>query len=288
MSSILRLRLRRSSIVKREAMRQPHEHVGSHQDSQHGLRLRSAVPGRMRWEVEALRDRPRKAAAVERTLQQMAGILSAQVTPLTGRLLVRYDIGLSAQEIAAMVHAALQAPRPTHEVCEILPNETPSQRHRKTSICRAHVDPKGDHLASAGVPVWGHWYRPLRAYITLTHRVPVQLQGLVLVLLLALAVAQSWLVAVVVLVLSLIVTPMATAGLLTVRFTPLLVYWMGFAAWSAWLGLWLAAQSIWLPTAFIATTSVALHLGVRWLVAKMGGVPRLLAYGQHRLSDLQL
>jgi Heavy metal associated domain 2/ABC 3 transport family len=268
-------------------MRQPHENVGSHQDSQHGLRLRSAVPGRMRWAAEALRDHPRKAAEVERTLQQMAGIISAQVTPLTGRLLVGYDTRLSAQEIAAMVHAALQAPQPTHEAREILPNEAPSQRHRKTSICRAHVDPKGDHLASAGVPVWGHRYRPLRAYITLTHRVPVQLQGLVLVLLLALAVAQSWLVAVVLLVLSLIVTPMATAGLLTVRFTPLLVYWMGFAAWSAWLGLWLAAQSLWLPTAFIATSSMALHLGVRWLVAKMGGVPRMRAYGQRRRSHLQ-
>jgi Heavy metal associated domain 2/ABC 3 transport family len=266
-------------------MRQPHEHVGSHQDSQPGLRLRSAVPGRMRWAAEALRDRPRKAAAVERTLQQMAGILSAQVTPLTGRLLVRYDIGLSAQEIAAMVHAALQAPQPTHEAREILPNATPSQHNGKLFLCGVHVDRQGDHLASAGIPGWGHWYRPLRIYITLTHGVPWRLQGLVFVLLLALAMAQSWLVAVVLVVLSLIVIPMATAGLLTARFTPLLVYWMGFAAWSAWLGLWLAAQSIWLPTAFIATTSVALHLGVRWLVAKMGGVPRLLTYGQHRLSD---
>lgn|SRR5882724_390732 len=268
-------------------MRQTHEHVGRHQDSQHGLWLRSAVPGRMRWEAEALRDRPRKAAAVEMTLQQMAGIISAQVTPLTGRLLVRYDTGVSAQGIAVMVHAALQAPRPPHEVGEILPNETPSQRHGKPSLCCAHVDTKGDHLASAEVPVWGHWYSPRRAYITLAHRVPVQLQGLVLVLLLALAMAQSWLVAVVVLVLSLIVTPMATAGLLTARFTPLLVYWMGFALWSAWLGLWLAAQSIWLPTAFIATSSLALHLGVRWLVAKMGGVPRLRVYRQHRRSHLQ-
>ena len=90
--------------------------------------------------------------------------------------------------------------------------------------------------------------------MTMTRRVPVQLQGLVFGLLLA--VAQSWLVAGASLVLSLIVTPMATAGLLTARFTPLLIYWMGFAAWSAWLGLWLAAQSIWLPTAFIATSSV--------------------------------
>jgi Heavy metal associated domain 2/ABC 3 transport family len=268
-------------------MRQPHEHISEPQDSQCRLRLRSAVPGRMRWEAEALRDHDRKAAKVERTLQQMAGIISAQVTPLTGRLLVHHDTGLSAEEIAAMVHAALQAPRPTHEAHEILPKATPSQRSGKPLLCGVHVDHQGDHRASTEVPVWGHWYRPLRAYITLTHRVPWWLQGLVFVLLLGLAVAQSWLVAGGSLVLSLIVTPIATAGLLTARFTPLLVYWMGFAAWSAWLGLWLAAQSIWLPTVFIAMSSLALHLGVRCLVVKMGGVPRLLAYGQHRQSHLQ-
>ena len=131
MSSIIRLSFRRSSSVKREAMRRPHEHVGRHQDSQYGLRLRSAAPGRMRWEAEALRYRPRKAAAVEKTLQQMAGILPAQVTPLTGRLLVRHDTGLSAREIAAMVHAALQAPRPTHEVGEIFSIETPKVQLRR-------------------------------------------------------------------------------------------------------------------------------------------------------------
>jgi Heavy metal associated domain 2/ABC 3 transport family len=287
MSSILQLKPRRSSIVKREAMRRPHEHVSEPQDSQCGLRLRSAVPGRMRWEAEALRDHDRKAAKVERTLQQIAGIISAQVTPLTGRLLVRYDAGLSADEIAAMVHAALQAPRPTHEAHEILPNAMPSQRPGKPSLGGVHVDHQGDHLAAAEVPVWDHWSRPLRAYITLTHRVSWRLQGLVFVLLLAMAVTQSVLAAGAALVLSLIVTPAATAGLLTARFTPLLVYWMGFAAWSAWLGLWLAAQSIWLPTVFIAMSSLALHLGVRCLVVKMGGVPRLLAYGQHRRSHLQ-
>jgi hypothetical protein len=218
----------------------------------------------------------------------MAGIISAQVTPLTGRLLVRYDTGLSAQDIAALVHAALQAPRLTHEAREILPNTTSSRRNGNPFLCGVHLDHQGDHRASTEVPVWGRWYRSLRAYITLTHRAPWRLQGLVFVLLLALAVAQSWLVVGASLVLSLIVTPMATAGLLTARFTPLLLYWMGFAAWSTWLGLWLAAQSIWLPTAFIAMSSLALHLGVRCLVAKLAGVPRLLAYGQHRRSPVGL
>jgi hypothetical protein len=202
--------------------------------------------------------------------------------------LVRYEIGLSAQEIAALVHAALQAPRHTHAAGKILPNETPSQHNGKISPYCAHVEIKDDHFMSGGVPVGGHWYRPLLTYITLTRQVPVQLRGLALVLLLTLAVTQLWLVAGMLLVLALLVIPMATAGLLTTRFSPRLVYWMGFASWSAWLGLWLAAQSIWLPTVFIAASSLTLHLAMRWLVAKMRGVPRRLAYGQHRLSHLRL
>ena len=93
-------------------MRRPHEDGDRHQDSRSGLRLRSAVPGRMRWEAEALRDRPRKASAVERTLQQMAGIISAQVTPLTGRLLVRYDIG--PERVRTMLWPSLNARQRGH------------------------------------------------------------------------------------------------------------------------------------------------------------------------------
>jgi hypothetical protein len=116
----------------------------------------------------------------------------------------------------------------------------------------------------------------------------VQLQVLAFILLLALAVAQSWLVAKALLALALIIIPMSTARLLTARSTPWLIYWMGCASCSVWLGLWLAARSIWLPTAFIVTTSLMLHPGARWLVGKMGVLSRGLAYGQHRLSHLRV
>jgi Heavy metal associated domain 2 len=92
------------------------------------VRLRSRVPGRMRWAAEALRDRPRKAAAVAMALRQMAGIHSAESTPLTGRLLVRYASDLSPQQIAAMVHTALRPPSLSPEAYAALNGASIGQR----------------------------------------------------------------------------------------------------------------------------------------------------------------
>ena len=65
-------------------MEQCHKHPSVPRPRNMVVRLRASVPGRMRWEAEALRGRPRKAAAVEMTLQQMTGIHSVEATPLTG------------------------------------------------------------------------------------------------------------------------------------------------------------------------------------------------------------
>jgi hypothetical protein len=237
----------------------------------------------MRWEAEALRCRPREAAAVETTLRQRAGILTVEVTPLTGRLLVYCDTGLAPDDIAAMVHAALQAPALTREASEAPPKAAAGDREGKSPMVRVRAGPQSQRLACDRAPLWGQGYRPLEGYRALTRRVPVHLQGVLLVTLLALTVAQSWMATGVLLLLALIITPMATAGLLTARLTPWLVYWVAFASWSAWLGFWMAAQSIWLPTVFIAMSSCALHLGVRWLVGTVGHAPRLLAGGRRRL-----
>jgi cation-transporting P-type ATPase C len=72
--------------------------------------IRSSIPGRMRVQIEALRDRPRKAAAVALVLRQTPGILDVEATPRTARLLVRYDQRLSATAVMALVQAALRTP----------------------------------------------------------------------------------------------------------------------------------------------------------------------------------
>ena len=72
--------------------------------------VRSSIPGRMRLQIEALRDRPRKAAVVALTLRQAPGILSVEATPRTARLLVHYDPGLSVSAVTTLVRTALAAP----------------------------------------------------------------------------------------------------------------------------------------------------------------------------------
>src|SRR5919109_3441109 len=72
--------------------------------------VRSSIPGRIRVQIEALRDRPRKAAAVALALRQAPGILDVEATPRTARLLVRYDPRLSATAVTTLVRAALLTP----------------------------------------------------------------------------------------------------------------------------------------------------------------------------------
>ncbi len=56
------------------------------------LRLRSSVPGRERWDVEDLIGKQGIADALEKALIAERGILSARVNPLTGRVLIQYDV----------------------------------------------------------------------------------------------------------------------------------------------------------------------------------------------------
>jgi ATP-binding cassette subfamily B protein len=59
--------------------------------SENGIRPRSIVAGRERWEVDALKGQPELAAFVERLLAGERAISAVSVNPQTGRLLVHYD-----------------------------------------------------------------------------------------------------------------------------------------------------------------------------------------------------
>lgn len=73
------------------------------------VRVRSAIPGRIRFDIPALNGRPRFAAAMEHTLEHQRGVLSAEATPRTGRLLIRYRPPLSRQDLETLIHDALVA-----------------------------------------------------------------------------------------------------------------------------------------------------------------------------------
>ncbi|MCU1299551.1 MAG: Lead, cadmium, zinc and mercury transporting ATPase [Acidobacteriaceae bacterium] len=70
------------------------------------MRLLSKVPGRQRWYVPGIRNKPRLAAGVEMTLRREARLLCVRVNFLTGRILIQWDPSQSIQ-IKPLVRKAL-------------------------------------------------------------------------------------------------------------------------------------------------------------------------------------
>jgi cation-transporting P-type ATPase C len=105
------------------------------------LQLRSAVPGRMRWEAAALH-RPRQAAAVEEALAACAGITEVRATPSTGRILIRYREPLTPVGVGRRLRQALRRPPLTPEEYQSRRAATKDAgaRHRQ------HHDHGGDDL----------------------------------------------------------------------------------------------------------------------------------------------
>lgn len=77
-----------------------------------GVRARSVIPGRQRWDVGVVLSRPQVAELLEVVLRDSPGIEAARANPVTGRLLVHHDTKLSSNEIDQLVrHAIAQALR---------------------------------------------------------------------------------------------------------------------------------------------------------------------------------
>lgn len=69
------------------------------------VRLRSWVPGRGRWEIDALRKDPRRSAELELRLRQRTEIRDVSASPVTGRLLVSFDPALQRTEIESLIRS---------------------------------------------------------------------------------------------------------------------------------------------------------------------------------------
>ncbi|QUF04937.1 ATP-binding cassette domain-containing protein [Actinosynnema pretiosum subsp. pretiosum] len=72
-----------------------------------GPRVRSAVPGRQRWDVPQVLRRPVTAHAVETALLRLPGVTTARANPTTGRVLVLHDRPLDVTEVARALRVAV-------------------------------------------------------------------------------------------------------------------------------------------------------------------------------------
>ncbi|MEV7864023.1 ATP-binding cassette domain-containing protein [Streptomyces hirsutus] len=71
-----------------------------------GIRARSVIPGRQRWEVGMVRGRPRLAHILESTLRKIPGITQAQVNSVTGKVLVHHDATVGGPDVGQAVRRA--------------------------------------------------------------------------------------------------------------------------------------------------------------------------------------
>jgi ATP-binding cassette, subfamily B, bacterial len=74
-----------------------------------GVRPRSVVPGRQRWDVDVVRGRPQLARRLEEAFRESPGVGVVQANPVTGRLLVLHDAALRSEQVGRLVRAAVVA-----------------------------------------------------------------------------------------------------------------------------------------------------------------------------------
>lgn len=72
-----------------------------------GVRPCSVVPGRQRWDVKPVLGRPRTAEIVAATLRRVLGITDARANPVTGGVLVRHDVRVTATDVGGFVRRAV-------------------------------------------------------------------------------------------------------------------------------------------------------------------------------------
>src|SRR4051812_26504201 len=72
------------------------------------LQVRSALPGRVRWDVPGLLHKPSLAAGVTRELRERPLISSIAVNALTGRVLLEFDPIVSVETVESWLQQALE------------------------------------------------------------------------------------------------------------------------------------------------------------------------------------
>ncbi len=72
------------------------------------LHLRSSLPGRQRWDVEGLRQKPLMAAEIERRLAQEQDVFEVKANPMTGRVLVIFDPAGAIEDVGLLILAAIR------------------------------------------------------------------------------------------------------------------------------------------------------------------------------------
>jgi ATP-binding cassette subfamily B protein len=80
--------------------------------AENGLRLRSSIAGRDRWEAEAIRGWPAVIPSIQTSLVADSAVRSVTISPVTGSILITYDRRTTSQQIGALIRKILASCMP--------------------------------------------------------------------------------------------------------------------------------------------------------------------------------
>lgn len=117
------------------------------------VRPRSVIPGRQRWDVGVVLDRPRVAELLEARLRESPGVGVVRVNPVTGRLLIFHGTVLSSADVGQLVRNTVAL---AVRQAVALSNGVPARSYRPASgvvsmngARRQHTVPSADFAGGA-------------------------------------------------------------------------------------------------------------------------------------------
>ena len=85
--------------------------AGKRETMKNGITTEHSIPGRIRFKIPAIRNKPEKAQAYQNAASQIPGVLWAGGNPKSGSLVVRYDSGtLDGPTLRASLNGGPQPP----------------------------------------------------------------------------------------------------------------------------------------------------------------------------------
>jgi manganese/zinc-transporting P-type ATPase C len=127
----------------------------------------SSIPGRERWRVPSIENRPAYAAAVEMSLRRNARIIEVQVNPITGRVLLRWDASEGPLAVAAVLVVALnEAPLTEATLMALNPDREQDSKSRRL-VGKLILGGAKLSLIMGSRLVWGAALSPIGGTITI-------------------------------------------------------------------------------------------------------------------------
>jgi manganese/zinc-transporting P-type ATPase C len=135
--------------------------------AQQKIRRISSIPGRERWLVPGIENRPAYAAAVEIFIRRDSRVLEARANPLTGRILIVWNPAAAALDIDSLLIVALvESPLTQAALAALNPDEEHDGKTRKL-IGKLIVGGTKLTMIFGSRLIWGMTASPLSAPIAL-------------------------------------------------------------------------------------------------------------------------